>query len=65
MQDLSTGTMTVPADVLSTLPASTNGILEVGTLTRSDVGRFSTTNVGLDSGYFQIERLTRILATYN
>jgi len=60
--------MTVPADVLSILPASNPdsttlpGILEVGTMTRTDAGRF--TAGGLAGGYFQARRTTRILATY-
>jgi uncharacterized protein (TIGR03437 family) len=63
--DLSTGTLTVPADVMSVLPASgTSALLEFGTLTRTDVGRLTSTPPGLDGAYFQIERTTRIAATY-
>jgi uncharacterized protein (TIGR03437 family) len=63
--DLSTGTLTVPADVMSVLPASgASALLEFGTLTRTDIGRFTTTPPGLDGAYFQIERTTRIVATY-
>ncbi len=63
--DLSTGTLTVPADVMSVLPASgVSALLEFGTLTRTDIGRFTTTPPGLDGAYFQIERTTRIVATY-
>ncbi len=65
MEDLSTGTLTVPVDVMSTLPASgTSALLEFGTLTRTDIARFTSTPPGLDGAYFQIERTTRIAATY-
>jgi hypothetical protein len=50
---------------MSVLPASgTSALLEFGTLTRTDIGRFTTTPPGLDGAYFQIERTTRIAATY-